>query len=60
MQRKLNNSIKVQLIFRDQLIQEIITVHLSGQTSLNAGGGAARFSQNNGLLRLKGRYFIRK
>ena len=58
--KKLNNSTKTQLIFRDELIQEIITVHLSGQLSLNAGSGPARLSQNNDPLRLECRHFIRK
>ena len=58
--KKPNNSTKTQLIFRDELIQEIITVHLSGQLSLNAGSGPARLSQNNDPLRLECRHFIRK
>ena len=58
--KKLNNSTKTQLIFRHELIQEIITIHLSGQPLLNAGRGPARLLQNNDSLRLTGRHFIRK
>ena len=43
--KKLNNSTETQLIFRHDLIQEIITVHLSGQSSLNAGRSPAILSQ---------------
>ena len=58
--KKLNSSTKTQLIFCHKLIQKIITIHLSGQPSLNAGRGPARLSQNNDSLRLKGRHFICK
>ena len=58
--KKLNNSTETQLIFRHDLIQEIITVHLSGQSSLNAGRSPAILSQNSDPLRLKGRHFIPK
>ena len=47
-------------MFCHKLVQEIITIHLSGQPSLNAGRGPARLSQNNDALRLKCRHFIRK
>ena len=47
-------------MFCHKLVQEIITIHLSGQLSLNAGRGPARLSQNNDPLRLKCRHFIRK
>ena len=58
--KKLNNSTKTQLFFRHELIQEIITTHLSSQPSLNSCCGPARLSQNNDPLQLKGRHFIRK
>ena len=58
--KKLNNSTNTQLIFRHELIQEIITIHLNGQSLLNANRGLARLSQNNDPLRLKGSHFIRK
>ena len=58
--KKLNNSTNTQLIFRHELIQEIITIQLNGQSLLNADRGPARLSQNNDPLRLKGSHFIRK
>lgn len=49
-------SAKTQLIFLHVLIEEIITVHLRGQPSLNAGRSPASLSQNDDPLR----HFIRK
>ena len=54
--KNLNNSTATQLDFRRELINEIITIHLSGQP-LDFGRGVA---DNTNPLRLKGRHFIRK